>query len=170
MSPVGAVTVAAAAASFAAFVWTVYQLLDIGFDSHAAGPLRRPEPARRPTRLPADFVGLWSLFGQRSMRYYAGSWEAAVSRLDRLEASLREAQPTTPVASSQSAAGQAMERHATPVAPQPAQPVRSRRRAADPAEEWLHRRLDHLEALAGLTRPVDHKQQNDKQQNSLPPV
>lgn len=144
MSLVAVATLAATVAGAAAFVWTVYLLLDVGSDSHAAGPWRRPEPTRRPTRLPADFVGLWSLFGQRSMRDYAGSWEAAVSRLDRLEASLLEAQAGN---------GDRSTRHTVP----PPHPARSSRRAADPAEEWLHRRLDRLEALAGLTGPADDR-------------
>jgi hypothetical protein len=142
MTPLAAVTIGAAGLGLVAFIRTVYVLLEIGSDSFAAGPWRRPEPTRRPTRLPADFIGLWSLFGQRSMRDYAGSWEAAVSRLDRLEASLLEDQPER--------ANQAPS--ASPVPPPSA--GRSRRRVEDPAEEWLHRRLDRLESLAGLSTPA----------------
>lgn len=102
-------------------------LANIGSDSHAFGPWDRPEPKQPSSRLPADFIALWSLFGERSMQDYAGSWEAAVMRLDRLEAHLQEFSQDQ--RQSDLTAGPAPERYSA---------------------TWLARRVDELVALAGM--------------------
>ncbi len=133
MSLVGMVTVAAAIVALAVIIWTLYVLFDVGFDGQGVGPWQRPQPRQAHSRLPADFIGLWSLFGSKSIDVLAGSREAAVRRLARLEANLQ---------------GQPFDAE---------QPVPSAGAGARPDsfdEGWLERRLDQLEALAGLTRPT----------------
>ncbi|MGF1597850.1 MAG: hypothetical protein ACFCVK_13115 [Acidimicrobiales bacterium] len=126
MTVVAAVTVVALLVILVALGAAVKALTDIGIDADGFGPWRRPPPTRPPTRLPADFVALWSLLGERSLRTYAGSWEAAVRRVDRLEVHLRHRRGP--------AAG------CTPK-PSPA--------PADYSPGWLDSRVDRLEQLAG---------------------
>ncbi|MDH4363729.1 MAG: hypothetical protein OEY41_02045 [Acidimicrobiia bacterium] len=126
MTPVAIAVAAAGAVALGAMIWVVYVLFDIGSDGLGAGPWSRPDLNQVHSRLPADFIGLWSLFGSRSINALAGSRESAVRRLDRLEAHLRglpydaDAAPGT-----------------TPV-------------PADFSDGWLEARLDLLERLAGL--------------------
>ena len=127
MSPFEIVLALAGLVCLAGLVRAAMVLANIGSDSHAFGPWDRPEPTRPNSRLPADFIALWSLFGERSMQDYAGSWEAAVMRLDRLEAHLNEF----------------------------SQDQRRVDLAAGPAPEhysptWLAHRIDELVALAGM--------------------
>lgn len=130
MSPVAVATAVAAVVAVGAIVWTLYVLFDIGSDGLGAGPWRRPQPYQTHTRLPADFVGLWALFGSRSINGLAGSRESAVRRLARLEAVLR---------------GQA---------PADAEPspeiINALVQGASFDQGWLERRVDQLEILAGL--------------------
>lgn len=88
MTAPAAVTIVALVVAAALLIRTALVWIDIGADLGGVGPWRRPRPERGRTRLPADFIGLWSLFGSRSIETYDGSWEAAVRRLDRLEESL----------------------------------------------------------------------------------
>lgn len=117
MTVVAAITIAALVVVVAALARAGYVLLHIGSDVHAAGPWNRPHPDPPRTRLPADLGGLWSLFGERSLHRYPGSWEAAVRRLDTIEEGLtgRPADPSD--------------------AP------------LGPSADWLHRRVAELEAL-----------------------
>lgn len=125
MTPVAIAVAVAAAVALGAVIWVVYVLFDIGSDGLGAGPWSRPDVNQVHSRLPADFIGLWSLFGSRSINALAGSRESAVRRLDRLETHLRglpydaDAQGATPV-------------------------------SAEFGDGWLDARLDQLERLAGL--------------------
>lgn len=126
MTPVAIAVAVAAAVAVGAVIWVVYVLFDIGSDGLGAGPWSRPDVNQVHSRLPADFIGLWSLFGSRSINALAGSRESAVRRLDRLEAHLRGLPYDADAAPG-----------ATPV-------------PADFGDGWLEARLDQLERLAGL--------------------
>lgn len=130
MTVIALATAIAAVAAVATVVWTLSVLFDIGSDGLGAGPWQRPEARPTHSRLPADFIGLWSLFGSRSIDALAGSRESAVRRLARLEANLR---------------GQRME--ADGGGPMPSGPTGGGE-SFEPG--WLERRLDDLEILAGL--------------------
>ncbi len=126
MTPVAIAVAVAAAVAVGAVIWVAYILFDIGSDGLGAGPWSRPDVNQVHSRLPADFVGLWSLFGSRSINALAGSRESAVRRLDRLEAHLR---------------GIPYDADAAPAAsPEPA--------SFD--DGWLESRVEQLERLAGL--------------------
>lgn len=127
MSPFDVVVAVAGILCLAGLVRATVVLTNIGGDSHAFGPWDRPEPVAAPGRLPADFIALWSLFGERSMREYAGSWEAAVMRLDRLEAHLEEFSHEP-----------RRSNHSPGPAPEQYSPA------------WLTSRIDELVALSGM--------------------
>lgn len=126
MTPVAIAVAVAAAVAVGAVIWVVYILFDIGSDGLGAGPWSRPDVNQVHSRLPADFVGLWSLFGSRSINALAGSRESAVRRLDRLEAHLRGVSYDADAAPG-----------ATPV-------------PASFDDGWLESRVEQLERLAGL--------------------
>ncbi|MEZ5408868.1 MAG: hypothetical protein R2761_12635 [Acidimicrobiales bacterium] len=126
MTPVAIAVAVAGAVALGAVIWVVYVLFDIGSDGLGAGPWSRPDVNQVHSRLPADFIGLWSLFGSRSINALAGSRESAVRRLDRLEAHLRGLPYDADGAPG-----------STPV-------------PANFDEGWLEARLDELERLAGL--------------------
>lgn len=140
MSFVLAVTIAVTVAALAALLWLGYTLADIGSDTHAFGPWNRPEAPKRHTRLPADFIALWSLFGEKSIQTYAGSWEAAVRRLSRLEVFLddrRHIDAIDRLHPESSTVADTLD----PTAPDTYSP------------EWVVDRIVHLEMLAGLLEP-----------------
>lgn len=143
MSPVAIATVAASVLALASIGWALWVLFDIGSDGLGAGPWVRPEHRQPNSRLPADFVGLWGLFGSRSIEVLAGSRESALRRLARLEASLRGLDP---------------EHEATAF-------------MSDTFDDgWLERRLDRLEALAGMTESVPDRAEAPPSSPSPPTV
>jgi hypothetical protein len=120
-------TVASVGIVAGAVIWTLYVLFDIGSDGLGAGPWHRPQPSQPHSRLPSDFVGLWSLFGSKSIDVLAGSRESAVRRLARLEANIRGLHPDADGLTGS-----------------------SRVPTASIDQVWLVRRLDELEILAGM--------------------
>lgn len=124
------VTLAAALVAVGTILWTLYVLFEIGSDGLGAGPWRRPERGQAHTRLPADFVGLWSLFGSRSINGLAGSRESALRRLARLEAVLRGQAPAD-------------------AEPSP-ETINALVQGTSFDEGWLEARVEQLEILAGL--------------------
>lgn len=126
MTPVAILTAVAAAVAVGAVIWVLYILFDIGSDGLGAGPWTRPGNNAVHSRLPADFIGLWSLFGSRSINALAGSRESAVRRLDRLEAQLRGLPHDAEAAPGSTAVPASFD------------------------DGWLERRLNELERLAGL--------------------
>lgn len=129
MTLVAIATAVAAVLGVLSMLWALWVLFDIGSDGLGAGPWTRPEPRQPHSRLPADFVGLWSLFGSRSIQVLTGSRESALRRLARLEATIRGLDPDSIDPDGGAAAFM-----------------------SDTFEDgWLDRRLDRLETLAGIT-------------------